>query len=85
MQRPITDLQDKLEEIEQIIQEGRTICLTKDGCASMIAMSVKIYAELTEDICYISEMLADADREAAKTDVRYTHEEVFSRLREKFE
>jgi hypothetical protein len=38
-----------------------------------------IFAELTDDI---ELKLDEADRAAALSDIRYTHEEVFSRLKE---
>lgn len=82
--RPVTDLRNKFAEIEQTIQDGKPICLTKNGYGLMVVMSIETYTELTEDIHYISEKLAEADRAAKESDVRYTFEEVFSRLREKY-
>lgn len=84
--RPITDLRNKLPEIEQTIKSGQPIYLTKNGYGSMVVMSLETYSELIEeneeeDIRYISEKLAEADREAAETDVRLTHEEVFGKLK----
>ena len=45
----------------------------------MVVMSLEKYAELTNDIEFI---LDEADYAASISDVRYTHEEVFTRLRE---
>jgi len=44
----------------------------------MVVMSLEKYAQLTDDI---ELRLDEADCAAAASDVRYTHEEVFSRLR----
>ena len=41
-------------------------------------MSLEKYAQITDDVEII---LDEADRAAKETDVRYTHEEVFSRVR----
>ena len=79
--RPVSDLSNKLPEIEDIvIKEGRTVYLTKNGYGTMVVLSLEKYAELTDDIEF---KLDEADREAALTDVRYTHDEIFSRVRTK--
>ena len=44
----------------------------------MVVLSLEKYAELTDDI---ELKLDEADKEADSTDIRYTHEEVFSRAR----
>ena len=46
----------------------------------MVVMSLEKYAELTDDI---EIKLDEADKEAEMTDVRYTGDEVFSRVRER--
>ena len=52
--------------------------LIKNGHGSMVVMSMEKYAQITDDVEII---LDEADRAAKETDVRYTHEEVFSRVR----
>ena len=52
--------------------------LIKNGHCSMVVMSMEKYAQITDDVEII---LDEADRAAKETDVRYTHEEVFSRVR----
>jgi len=54
--------------------------LTKNGHGSMIIMSLEHYANLTDDI---ERKLDEADKEADSTDVRYSGEEVFSRVRKR--
>jgi len=76
--RPVSDLRNKFPEIEGVVREGNPVFLTKNGYGSMVVMSLERYAELIDDI----EMKMDeADRVADSSDVRYSHEEVFSRLR----
>lgn len=77
--RPVSDLRNKFPEIEEIvIKEGTPVFLTKNGYGTMVVMSLEKYAELTDDI---ELKLDEADREAETNDIRYTHEEVFSRMR----
>ncbi|MBT9173635.1 MAG: hypothetical protein DDT21_02036 [Syntrophomonadaceae bacterium] len=77
--RPVSDLRNKFPEIEDIVvREGQPVYLTKNGYGSMVVLSLENYAQLTDDL----ELKLDlADREANLTDVRYTHDEVFSRVR----
>jgi len=76
--RPVSDLRNKFPEIERTVNGGQPIFLTKNGYGAMVVMSLEMYAELTDSI----ELLLDeADYAAKDSDVRYTHEEVFSRLR----
>ncbi|MCL5071574.1 MAG: type II toxin-antitoxin system Phd/YefM family antitoxin [Actinobacteria bacterium] len=77
--RPVSDLRNKFPEIEDIVvREGQPVYLTKNGYGSMVVLSLEKYAELTDDI---ELKLDEADREADSTDIRYTHDEVFSRVR----
>lgn len=79
--RPVSDLRNKFPEIENIVvREGEPVYLTKNGYGSMVVLSLERYAELTDEI----EMkLDEADKEADSTDIRYTHDEVFSNVRGK--
>lgn len=76
--RPVSDLRNKFTEIESVVKEGQPVYLTKNGYGSMVVMSLEKYAQITDDVEFI---LDEADRAAKGTDVRYTHEEVFSRVR----
>jgi prevent-host-death family protein len=77
--RPVSDLRNKFPEIENAVRGGYPIYLTKNGYGSMVVMSLEKYAELTDDL---ELKLDEADRAAAVSDIRYTHEAVFSRLKE---
>ena len=77
--RPVSDLRNKYPEIENtVLSTGEPVFLTKNGYGSMVVMSLEQYAALTDDI----EMkLLQADKAAASTDVRYSAQEVFDRVR----
>ena len=77
--RPVSDLRNKFPEIESVVKTGRPVYLTKNGYGSMVVMSLEKYAEITDDI---ELKLDEADRLAAASDIHYTHEELFSRLKE---
>lgn len=77
--RPVSDLRNKFPEIEEmVVKEGQTVYLTKNGYGSMVVLSLEKYAKLTDDI---ELKLDEADKEADSTDVRYTHDQVFSKAR----
>ena len=77
--RPVSDLRNKFPEIESVVKNGEPVYLTKNGYGAMVVMSMEKYAALTDDV----EMkLDEADRAAAHSDIRYAHNEVFSRLKE---
>jgi prevent-host-death family protein len=77
--RPVSDLRNKFPEIESTVSSGQPVYLTKNGYGTMVVMSLEQYAEITDD----TELrLDEADHAAAASDVRHTHEEVFTRLKE---
>lgn len=79
--RPVSDLRNKFPEIENlVVREGEPVYLTKNGYGSMVVLSLEKYAQLTDDL----EMkLDEADKEADSTDIRYMHDEVFSKVKAK--
>lgn len=76
--RPVSDLRNKFPEIENIVKDGQPVYLTKNGYGSMVVLSLEKYSELTDGI---EQALDQADQAAKETDVRYTHEEIFQKLR----
>lgn len=76
--RPVSDLRNKFTDIENVVKTGQPVYLTKNGYGSMVVMSLDTYAKLTDELEYA---LDAADQQARETDVRYTHEEMFSKLR----
>ena len=77
--RPVSDLRNKFPEIESMVNENQPVYLTKNGYGAMVVLSLQNYAELTDDI---EIKLDEADFVADSTNVRYKHNEVFSRLKE---
>lgn len=77
--RPVSDLRNKFPEIEGVVNNGDPVFLTKNGYGAMVVLSLEQYAELTGDV---ELKLDEADHAAAASNVRHTHEEVFSRLKD---
>lgn len=77
--RPVSDLRNKFTEIENTVKTGAPVYLTKNGYGSMVVMSIEAYSKLTESI---DDALDVADKMAEEIDKRYTHEEMFKKLRE---
>ena len=76
--RPVSDLRNKFPEIETIVNSGNPVYLTKNGYGSMVVLSLEEYASLTNNV----EMkLDEADRQAAATEERLSHEGVFKNVR----
>lgn len=77
--RPVSDLRNKFKEIESTVKNGAPVYLTKNGYGSMVVMSIEAYSKLTESI---EDALDVADKMAEETNERYSHEEMFAKLRE---
>ena len=76
--RPVSDLRNKFPEVEKAVSNGEPVFLTKNGYGAMVVLSLEAYSRLIENTEY---SLDFADRVAEENDTRYTHEEVFSKLR----
>ena len=76
--RPISDLRNNFTEIESVVKKGEPVYLTKNGYGSMVVMSIEQYSALTDDV---ELKLDEADRAADSSDVRYSGDEVFKRVR----
>lgn len=77
--RPVSDLRNKFPEIEEQVRTEGPVFLTKNGYGSLVVLSMEQYSALTDEV----EMkLDEADRAAALSDVRMTHDEVFEKVRE---
>ena len=76
--RPVSDLRNNFTEIERIVKQGDPVYLTKNGYGTMVVLGLGQYAALTDEI----EMkLDEADRATALSEIRYTEDEVFGRVR----
>jgi len=79
--RPVSDLRNNFADISRIVHETlEPVFLTKNGYGDMVVMSIEAY-ERKQFESEIYFKLKEAELEAKFTDVRYTHEEVFSNLR----
>lgn len=77
--RPVSDLRNKFPEIEDIVlKSGEPVYLTKNGYGSMVVLSIEQYSALTDEV---EIKLDEADKAASVSDVRYSGEEVFKRVR----
>lgn len=76
--RPVSDLRNKFPEIENIVNSGKPVYLTKNGYGAMVVLSLEKYASLTDNI----EMkLDEAERQAAMSEERLSHKTVFDNAR----
>ena len=76
--RPVSDLRNKFPEIEGVVNNGEPVFLTKNGYGVMVVMSLEKYAEITDEVEF---KLDEADLAAANSNIRYSHEDVFLRLK----
>lgn len=81
--RPVSDLRNNFADISRIVHEtSEPVFLTKNGYGDMVVMSIEAYErKLFESEIYFK--LKEAELEAKSTDKRFSHEEVFSGLRER--
>jgi prevent-host-death family protein len=75
---PVSELRNHYSAVEEAVAEGGPVFLTKNGYGSMVIMSIEQYESLTGSI---EALLDAADRQAATSSVRHSHEEVFDTLR----
>ena len=76
--RPVSDLRNKFPEIETIVNSGNPVFITKNGYGSMVVLSIEEYDHLANNV----EMkLDEADRQAATTTKRLSHDDVFGKVR----
>ena len=76
--RPVSDLRNKFPDIEKAVGGGEPVYLTKNGYGAMVVLSLEAYSRLTDGV---ESALDEADRAAMEDDRRYTHEEVFEKIR----
>lgn len=81
--RPVSDLRNNFAEISKIVHEtAEPVFLTKNGYGDMVVMSIETYErKLFESEIYLK--LKEAELQSKTSEVRYSHEEVFSDLRAK--
>ncbi len=74
--RPVSDLRNHYSDVERDVLEGGPVFLTKNGYGSMVVMSIEQFDHINGSV---EAALDAADRQAATTSLRYTHDEVFGR------
>ena len=72
--RPVSDLRNKFPEIETLVNSGNPVYLTKNGYGAMVVLSLEEYASLTDNI---EAKLDEADKQAAASGERLSHDMVF--------
>ena len=77
--RPVSDLRNRYSDVEKDVREGGPVFLTKNGYGSMVVMSMEQLEHINGSV---DSALDAADRQAATTSLRYTHDEVFGSIRE---
>lgn len=78
--RPVSDLKDKLSETESDVRNGMPVCLTRNGRGTAVLLSLAQYERLTNPL---EAAFDEAYRMAEETYLRLTHEEVFTKIRER--
>ena len=76
--RPVSDLRNHYTDVEKQVMESGPVFLTKNGYGSMVVMSLEQFEHVNGSI---EAALDAADRQAATTSQRYTHDEVFGSIR----
>ncbi|PKM95150.1 MAG: prevent-host-death protein [Firmicutes bacterium HGW-Firmicutes-1] len=81
--RPVSVLRNNFADISRIVHEtAEPVFLTKNGHGDMVVMSIEAYErKLFESEIYLK--LKEVEMEAKSTNIRYSHEEVFSDLRKR--
>ncbi len=75
--RPVSDLRNNFSAIEQIVNTGSPVYLTKNGYGTMVVLSLEAYGKLVDQV----ELALDAaDNQAQMTSERLTHSQVFSKF-----
>ncbi|MCL2320630.1 MAG: type II toxin-antitoxin system Phd/YefM family antitoxin [Oscillospiraceae bacterium] len=80
--RPVSDLRNNFTEISNIVHEtSLPLFLTKNGYGDMVVMSMEAFdhLKLENEIFF---KLKEAENEAKTTTKRYSHEEVFSEIKD---
>lgn len=77
--RPVSDLRNRYPEVEREVHESGPVFLTKNGYGSMVVMTLDQYEYLSGSV---EDALDAADLQAKTTTLRYSHDDVFSSIRE---
>lgn len=82
MIRPVSDLRNHFADISRTVHEtDQPVFLTKNGYGDMVVLSMEAY----ENLHFESEVyfkLQEAEREAERTELRYSSKEVLKAMRD---
>jgi hypothetical protein len=82
--RPILDLRNKFTEIYKTVEEiNESVSLSKNDHCALVVMNMEQSNESNND--EVETGLKEAELEREITDQRFTHEEIFSELRERID
>lgn len=76
--KPVSDLRNHYSDIEKTVFAEGPVFLTKNGYGSMVVMSIEQFEHINGSV---EGKLDAADRQAATTSLRYTHNDVFDSIR----
>lgn len=76
--RPVSDLRNHYPDVEREVRESGPVFLTKNGYGTMVIMSIDQFDHING--C-VESALDVADEQAASTQVRLSHGEVFDAAR----
>ena len=79
--RPVSDLRNHYSDVEEQVNTQGPVFLTKNGYGSMVVMNINQFDHLNGGI---EQALDAADSQAAITDVRMSHDDVFGSIRNAF-
>lgn len=80
--RPVSDLRNKFTEIKKTVEEiNESVSLSKNDHCALVVMNMEQSNEFNNDEVELG--LKEAELEGEITDQRFTHEEIFSELRER--
>jgi len=83
--RPVSDLRNNFADISRTVHESsEPVFLTKNGYGDMVVMSFEAFERHQFD-SEVYFKLKEAELEAKTTGKRFTHDEVFSALKRKFQ
>lgn len=77
--RPVSDLRNHYSDVEMQVNSQGPVFLTKNGYGSMVVMNMEQFERLNGGI---EQTLDVADVQAAVSDVRMSHDEVFGSIRQ---
>ena len=81
MIRPVSDLRNNFADISRTVHEtAQPVFLTKNGYGDMVVMSMEAFENLQFDSEVYSK-LAEAERQAAETDERFSQKDVLEAMK----